>query len=104
MIPNSAILSVAQSTTDSSVVAAVTGRRIRVTSAILTVSSATTITFNSKPASAGVAISGAILVPTVGLVLPHNPNGWFDTVAGQGLTVTTGSGATIGGQVCYEEH
>ena len=38
-----------------------------------------------------------------GAVLPYNEQGWFNTNQGEGLTVTTGSGSTVGVQVCYLE-
>ena len=34
-------------------------------------------------------------------MLPRNPDGWFQTLVGQGLSVTTGTGATTGLQVNY---
>lgn len=94
---------VAASQTDSSVVAAAAGKRVTVESvALLAGGTATNVTFNSKGSGAGVAISALFACGiNGGIVLPHNPKGWFETVAGEALTVTTGAGATTGIQVQY---
>lgn len=94
---------VAQSQTDSVVSAATTGKVKRVLSAVLTGPTATPVTFNSKPSGSGVAISATFTPGPNAVVLPHNPHGWFDTVSGEGLTVTTGSGGTTGIHVVLAE-
>ena len=94
---------IAQSQTDSVVVAAVAGYAIRVLNVYaLAGGTATNLTFNSKPGGAGAAIS-ALLANDAngGEVLPYNPHGWFQTAIGEGLSVTTGAGATTGLQVSY---
>lgn len=89
--------------TDANVITAVALKVIRVVQiAMVTGATATNITFNSKGSSSGTAISclfanGA----NGGAVLGYNPDGWFSTNAGEGLTVTTGAGATTGIQVGY---
>ena len=94
---------IASSATDSSIVAATTGKKIRVIAlACVTGSTPTTITFNSKGSGAGTAIScqfqnGA----NGGEVLNFNPAGWFETTASQALTATTGAGSTTGVIVTY---
>lgn len=105
LTPKYALANVAASQTDASIVAAVAGKKIRVMQVFaLAGATATTLVFNSKPAGAGVAIS-----PTMangingGEVLPFSPMGWFETVAGEGLTVTTGAGSTTGILVGYVE-
>lgn len=92
------IANVAAGQTDSVIQAAVAGKRIRVTAvSALPGATATTLVFNSKPAGSGVAISCLFdLGVRQHLVLPRNPEGWFETVRGEGLTVTTGAGSTIG--------
>lgn len=94
---------VAQSQTDSSIVTATTGKKIRVLALVLLpAASATTVTFNTKPSGSGTAISAAFACGANGpLVLPYNPHGWFETVVSEGLTVTTSSGSTVGIQVVY---
>lgn len=87
---------VAASQTDSSVVAAVSGRRINVLAvAYVGGTSAAAVTFNSKGAGAGTAISpSTIVAASTPFVLPFNPKGWFTTNAGEALTVTTGASVT----------
>ena len=100
-----AYVSVAASQTDSAVVAAVTGRRIRVRSVVINQGDTTpsSVTFNTKPAGAGSAIYPALkAAANGGFVMPDNPYGWFQTLAGEGLTVTTGAGSTTSIAVTYE--
>jgi UDP-N-acetylmuramyl tripeptide synthase len=89
--------SVAVATTDSSVVAAVPGMKIRVLSYVVaaTTTPPATIVFNTKPTGAGSAISA-----TYGIVAQQTLNeatdtaGLFQTNQGEGLSVTTGAGTT----------
>lgn len=75
--------------TDFAVVAAVTSKKIRVLGIIVSSGGNSGVTFTSKPAGAGTAISSLISVgandPTV---LPVSEFGWFETAAGEGLSVT----------------
>lgn len=98
-----AFANVAASQTDSVIVAAVAGKKIRVLAwGAVAGATATNLTFNSKPAGAGVAISQLFANgANGGEVYNFNPLGWFETVAGEGLTVTTGAGATTGINVSY---
>ncbi|MBI3936410.1 MAG: hypothetical protein HY323_05490 [Betaproteobacteria bacterium] len=98
-----AFANVAASQTDSQLVAGTTGKKIRVLAvAFVCGATATTAIFNSKPAGAGVAISMTFAnAANGGAVLPQNPLGWFETVAGEALTLTTGAGSTTGVQVVY---
>lgn len=97
-IIDQAFVNVAASQTDSEVYAAVAGKKIRVHSAVFQCGgTATNLTFNTKGSGAGVAISmlfanGA----NGGAVLPFAENGWFETAAGEALTVTTAAGSTTG--------
>jgi hypothetical protein len=96
---------IAASQTDSIIVAAVSGKKIRILAlSVLTGATATTITFNSKSAQAGSAISCLYAnAANGGLVLPYNPLGWFETVLSEGFSATTGAGATTGVHVVYVE-
>ncbi len=100
-----AFANVASGSTDTSLVTAVVGIKIRVIALVMvTAATATNVTFNTKPSGSGTAISclfanGA----NGGAVLPFNPAGWFETNVGEGLTVTTGSGSTTGISVVYQE-
>lgn len=96
---------IASATTDGAIVAAVATKVLRVLAVILHCGgTATTVTFNSKGAGAGTAISQVFaLAANQNVVLPHLPDGWFETTAGEGLTGTTGSGSTVGITVIYVE-
>lgn len=101
---NFAKANVAASQTDSSLVAAVSNKRIRVVSvAALAGGTATNLTFNSKPSGAGTAISCLFAnAANGGFVLPEASEfGWFETNVGEGLSVTTGAGSTTGIQIVY---
>lgn len=98
-----AFANVAASGTDTSLVAATPGKKIRVIAASLQCGgTATAITFNSKGGGVGVAIS-----PTYndaidqGPGLQYNPAGWFETNAGEALTTTTGAGSATAVLVVY---
>lgn len=97
---------IAASQTDAVGVAAVTGKKIRVLGLVLhggdTAGSA--VTLNTKPSGAGTAISPVFeLGINQSVVLPQSDNGWFETTAGQGLSITTGAGSTTGIQIIYVE-
>ncbi len=87
--------------TDGAVVAAVAGNRIRVRSAVITSATGgvSVVTFTSKPAGAGVAITADIDLAANGNVsLAPSASGWFETAAGEGLSATvatTAVGVTI---------
>lgn len=105
LTPKFAKANVAASQTDSNVVTAVAAKKIRVLALrVMTGSTATTVTFNSKPAGAGTAISELFAcAANGGVALAYSQVGHFETVAGEGLTVTTGAGATTGIGVVYIE-
>lgn len=105
LTPKFALANVAASQTDSALVTAVTGKQLRVLAAVfVTAGTATNITFNSKPAGSGTAISALFAAgANGGAALPFSPVGWFQSNSGEGLTVTTGAGSTTGIQVCYVE-
>lgn len=97
--------SIAASTTDSSLVAAVATKKIRVISFVINHGDTTpsSVTFNSKPAGSGVAIYPALKYPANGgTTSAEVPSGYFETVAGEGLSVTTGAGSTTAVAVVYE--
>lgn len=105
LTPKYAFANIAASTTDGNIVTAVASKKIRVLAvAAVAGATATTLTFNSKPAGAGAAKTCLFAnAANGGEVLPFNPIGWFETVSGEGLTVTTGAGSTTGIQVVYVE-
>ena len=105
LTPKFALANIAASTTDGALVAAVASKKIRVLTWIaLAAATATNLTFTSKPAGAGSAISALFALGiTNGAAQGFSPIGHFETVAGQGLSVTTGAGSTVGVQVVYVE-
>ena len=105
LTPKYAKANIAASTTDGSVVAAVTSKKIRVLSfRIHAGGTATNVTFNTKPAGAGTAISELFAcAANGGRAEAYSPIGHFETNAGEGLTVTTGAGSTVGIGISYIE-
>jgi hypothetical protein len=95
--------SIAASATDSVLVAAVTGSKIRVHAFMLNQgdTTASTITFNSKGAGAGTAIFPGLKYAANGGTTSTEGTGWFETNRGEALTVTTGAGSTSGVVVIY---
>ena len=97
-----AFANIAASSTASSVVAAVAGKKIRVVAlAFVCGATATNATFNSASSAISCLFANAA---NGGAILGENPLGWFETVRGEALTLTTGTGATTGVQVVYVEH
>lgn len=104
LVPKFAFANIAAGTTDGALVSAVSGKKLRVLDVKLaTVTAATTATFNTKPSGAGSAISATLNVPVGIASLGFNPLGHFETNSGEGLTVTTSAGNTVGVQITYIE-
>jgi hypothetical protein len=99
-----ALVNVAASQTDSVIVAAQAGKRVRVYQvASVGGGTATNVTFNTKGSGAGTALSPIFAFGVNGgAVLSYSPSGWFDTNRGEGLTVTTGAGSSQGIIVGYD--
>jgi len=96
---------IAASATDSSLVAAVATKKLRVRSVVINQGDTTpsAVTFNSKGAGAGTAVYVPLkAAANGGFVLNDNPKGWFETIAGEGLSVSTGAGSTTSVAVTYE--
>ena len=96
LTPLRVCVAVAASQTDAALVAAVAGKSVRVLSATLDCgATATVFTFNSKPSGAGTAIAGPYPQAIDGRKsFEYNPQGWFQTTSGQGLSATTGAGSS----------
>ncbi len=96
-------IDVTASQTDKAVVAATTGKKIRVLSVVIASgSTASTVVFNSKPSGAGTQISGTFAPANNAVaVLGRNIDGWFETNSGEGLSVTTSAGSTTGITITY---
>lgn len=81
-------------------VSAVAGSRIRVLSYSASAGAASTITFNTKPAGAGTAITPLISLAANGTMAESDNNGLFQTAVGEGLSLTTGAN-TVGLRFTY---
>jgi len=105
LTPKFAKANIAATTTDGPLVTAVVGKRLRVlVFRVMTGATATTVTFNSKPGGAGVAISETMACGiNGGQHGTYSPVGHFETAKGEGLTVTTGAGSTTGVGIVYVE-
>lgn len=99
-----AFANIAAATTDGAVIAAVTGKRIRVLCLSFgAAGTATDLNFTTKPAGAGTAISATIRAAAAAWAGICSPNGLFQTASGEGLSATTGAGATVGINITYIE-
>lgn len=89
----------AAAASDNALVAAVTGKRIRVHSIVLVATGgANTATLRS----AANAISGAMDLGSDGqLVLNHNPAGWCQTAAGEALNLLLSAATAVAGLLTY---
>lgn len=97
---------VAASTTDATLVAAVTSKKLLIRSVSISNqgATATDATLNTKPGGAGTAISEKITSNGYGgREKAPDDKGHYETAAGEGLTVTTGAGSTQGFAGTYIE-
>ncbi len=90
------------------VVTAVSGKRIRVLSYVLSVVGAQAVQFQSKGSGALVELSGngiqAIASVNNTFAAAHNSAGWFETVAGEKLQIKSSASGAIGGHLSYVEY
>lgn len=86
---------------DNTLVAAVTGKRIRVLSVIL-IMTGTAVTIRFESGAGGTALTGQ-MQPTQGggFVLPHNPYGWFETAASTLLNLELSGAQSVDGCLTY---
>lgn len=96
---------ISSGTTDGAVITAVVGAKLLIISfRVMAGGVATNATFNSKPVGAGTAISETFACPANGGQMgPFQPVGHFKTASGEGLTLTTGAGSTVGVGGAYVE-
>lgn len=85
------------------IVAAVTGKKIRVLAAFFTMTG-TAVTIRFESAADGTALTGQ-MTPSQGqtISLPFNPVGWFQTVAGEALNLELGGAQSVDGALVYVE-
>lgn len=86
---------------DNTLIAAVTGKKIRVKSLFLIAADAVTIRFESG--AAGTALTGQMVVAASGgFVLPYNGNGWFITAASALLNLELSGNVSADGAFTYD--
>ena len=90
----------ASSSGATTIVSAVTSKKIRVVSAFVVCTSAVSVNFQSHTTTT--TKTGVMpFAANGGLVLPFNPVGWFDTVAGEALDINLGGAVAVGGGLTY---
>jgi hypothetical protein len=93
-----AIISAA-SAGNNTIVAAVTGKKIRVLAMSLTGAGAVTFAFQSG--AGGTALTGTTTLSTVPHVFNFNPVGWIETAAGVLLNLSLGGAVQVSGVINY---
>ena len=87
---------------DNTLVAAVTGRAIRVVSVVLVPAAAVTIRFESG--AGGTALSGQMNLAAYDIfVLSRNEDGWFETASGALLNLELSGAVSVDGALTYVE-
>lgn len=90
----------AASSGDNTLVAAVTGKKIRVIS--LFYIAAGTVTTRFEAGTGGTPLTGQMNhAVNTGLCLPHNKNGWFETTAGALLNLELSGAVSVDGALSY---
>lgn len=85
---------------DNTVIAAVSGKKIRVHSLFLVTAGAVNVTFETS--TGGPALTGAMnFAANGGIVLPHNPTGWFETDSGELLNFILSGATSVAGGLTY---
>ena len=87
---------------NNTLVAAVTGSKIRVVSLFYLAAGTVTVTFQTG--ASGTAITGGMQhTAQTGVVLPFNEDGWFQTVASALLNLSLSAGVSVDGSLSYIE-
>lgn len=87
---------------DNTVVAAVTGKKIRVLSLFYLTAGGVNVRFESG--ASGTALTGQMEhVGQTGCVLPFSEDGWFETAAGSLLNIELSTNVSIDGALTYIE-
>lgn len=103
LTPKFTSIAIANSQTDSTLVAAVASKKIRVLSLFSQCQgTGTQVTLESDGAP-DVRIHSYFPADNGGHVLPFNPIGWFETTSGAALLATTGAGSTTDFTLTYVE-
>lgn len=86
---------------NNTLLAAATGKKIRVLSLFLVAVTAVTVRFESG--AGGTALSGVMSIGANGiLALPHNPCGWFETAESALLNMELGDAVQVSGSFTYQ--
>lgn len=87
---------------NNTLVAAVSGKKIRVLA--MSVSAAAAVTLTLQSGAGGTALSGAMTMATgIPIVWPYNEKGWVETAAGSLLNMALGGAVQVSGVLLYEE-
>ena len=87
---------------NNTLVAAVTGKKLRVISMFYMASGAVTAIFQSG--AGGTALTGGLQhTAQTGMVLPDNEDGWFETAAGSLLNINLSGAVSVDGALSYIE-
>lgn len=93
----------AASAGDNTLVAAVTGKRIRVVGLVL-VASGGANSCRLESAASGTALTGVMdLIADGQLVLPFNPSGWCQTLVAELLNLELSAATSVAGVLAYVE-
>ncbi|HXG77500.1 MAG TPA: hypothetical protein VNJ53_13120 [Gaiellaceae bacterium] len=86
---------------DTTLVAAVAGKRLRVLAFLLVGAGAVVATFKSGAATA--LTGGLTLAASTVVAAPFSPEGWFETAAGEALVLNLSAAVSVDGAVVYQE-
>ena len=90
-------------TGDNTLVAAVTGRKIRLMAAVLEPTGGNA-TIRFEDGAGGTALTGQMVIGTNSeFLLPYNPVGWLETSAATLLNLEVTSAGSVSGFIVYEE-
>ena len=105
LLPKFVRKSVAASQTDSSIIAAVTSKKLRVVAGIISAgdTAGSALTFESDDAVTDTVLMKFQPAANQTIVLPYNPLGYFETDSGEALILTTGAGSTTEMSFVYVE-
>jgi hypothetical protein len=92
---------VASSSGATTIVAAVTSKKIRVLALKLTANAAVNVKWQSHVTPTDLTGLSYYAAAGDGEVLPFNPVGWFDTVAGEALDINLSGAVAVGGHLTY---
>lgn len=90
---------------DNIIVAAVSGKKIRVLNGFM-ISNGTVVAYfvdGANTAIAGDGTNGISLIANSGFSLPFSPVGWFETGSGQSLDINLDGAVIVGGSLAYIE-